>query len=209
MPGDWPTSALCLLNKPSKPPKAPENLRPIALLHPVSKCLATLAAERLRPYVYDLACRFPQFAYVGMRSVEDAIERACAHCATARTMLEGQKYNLHRRREGHKVGQCRGGLTLSLDLSRAFDCLPREVLHASLGFAQTIRVYPDRLSFELTRVGGRGSLRGWPFASSEKKERIIMPSLVLTCSFENGLVFENPWTGTRLKILGRAALAWR
>ena len=136
MPGDWPTSALCLLNKPSKPPKAPENLRPIALLHPVSKCLATLAAERLRPYVYDLACRFPQFAYVSMRSVEDAIECACAHCATARTMLEGQKYNLHRRREGHTVGQCRGGLTLSLDLSRAFDCLPREVLHASLRFAQ-------------------------------------------------------------------------
>ncbi|CAE7639066.1 unnamed protein product, partial [Symbiodinium necroappetens] len=25
----------------------------------------------LRPYVYDLACRFPQFAYVSMRSVED------------------------------------------------------------------------------------------------------------------------------------------
>ena len=136
MPGDWPTSALCLLNKPSKPPKAPENLRPIALLRPVSKCLATLAAERLRPYVYDPACRFPQFAYVSMRSVEDAIERACAHCATARAMLEGQKYNLHRRREGHKAGHCRGGLTLSLDLSRAFDCLPREVLHASLRFAQ-------------------------------------------------------------------------
>ncbi|CAE7903235.1 unnamed protein product [Symbiodinium microadriaticum] len=133
---DWPTSALCLLNKPSKPPKAPENLRPIALLHPVSKCLATLAAERLRPFVFDLACRFPQFAYVGMRSVEDAIERACAHCAAARTVLEGQKYNLHRRREGHTVGHCRGGLTLSLDLSRAFDCLPREVLHASLRFAQ-------------------------------------------------------------------------
>ena len=136
MPGDWPISALCLLNKPSKPPKAPENLRPIALLHPVSKCLATLAAERLRPYVYDLACRFPQFAYVGMRSVEDAIERACAHCAAARTVLAGQKYNLHRRREGHTVGHCKGGLTLSLDLSRAFDCLPREVLHASLRFAQ-------------------------------------------------------------------------
>ena len=71
-----------------------------------------------------------------MRSVEDAIERACAHCAAARTVLEGQKYNLHRRREGHTVGHCRGGLTLSLDLSRAFDCLPREVLHASLRFAQ-------------------------------------------------------------------------
>ena len=72
-----------------------------------------------------------------MRSVEDAIERACAHCAAARTMMEGQqKYNLHRRREGHKAGHSRGGLTLSLDLSRAFDCLPREVLHASLRFAQ-------------------------------------------------------------------------
>ena len=71
-----------------------------------------------------------------MRSVEDAIERACAHCAAARTVMAGQKYNLHRRREGHTVGHCKGGLTLSLDLSRAFDCLPREVLHASLRFAQ-------------------------------------------------------------------------
>ena len=34
------------------------------------------------------------------------------------------------------MGHCKGGLTLSLDLSRAFDCLPREVLHASLRFAQ-------------------------------------------------------------------------
>ena len=56
-----------------------------------------------------------------MRSVEDAVERACAHCATARAVLEGQKYNIHRRREGH---------------TRAFDCLPREVLRASPQFAK-------------------------------------------------------------------------
>ena len=62
MPGAWPRSALCLLSKPSKPPKCPENLRPIALLHPISKCLAKLAAELLRPTVQALAERFPQFA---------------------------------------------------------------------------------------------------------------------------------------------------
>ena len=135
MPGRWSRSALCLLNKPSKPPKQPENLRPIALLHPISKCLAVLVADRLRPHVQALATRYPQFAYIGQRSVEDSIERACAHCAAARKVLAGQKYNLFERREGHKSGHCKGGLTLSLDLSRAFDCLPRSVLRDALIFA--------------------------------------------------------------------------
>ena len=136
MPGAWPRSALCLLSKPSKPPKCPENLRPIALLHPISKRLAKLAAELLRPTVQALAERFPQFAYISQRSVEDSIERACSHCAAVRTTLEAQKYNIHLRREGYRVGKCKGGLTLSLDLSRAFDCLPREVLRSALVFAE-------------------------------------------------------------------------
>ena len=34
------------------------------------------------------------------------------------------------------MGKCKGGLTLSLDLSRAFDCLPRAVLHSALVFAE-------------------------------------------------------------------------
>ena len=89
-------SSLCLLSKPSKPPKCPENLRPIALLHPVSKCLAKLTAELLRPTVQALAVRFPQFAYISQRSVEDSIERTCSHCAAVRTTLEAQKYNIHR-----------------------------------------------------------------------------------------------------------------
>ncbi|CAE7774303.1 Pol [Symbiodinium sp. CCMP2592] len=135
MPGQWPKSSLCLLAKPSKPPKCPENLRPIALLHPVSKCLAKLAAGLLRPTVQHLATRFPQFAYIGGRSVEDSIERACSHCAAVRTTLEAQKYNIHLRRQGHVTGKCKGGITLSLDLSRAFDCLPREILHKALVFA--------------------------------------------------------------------------
>ena len=193
MPGDWPTSALCLLNKPSKPPKAPENLRPIALLHPVSKCLATLAAERLRPFVFDLACRFPQFAYVGLRSVEDAIERACAHCAAARTVMEGQKYNLHRRREGHTVGHCKGGLTLSLDLSRAFDCLPREVLHASLRFAQVDAELIDLIpSFSLiTRITAFWSNSTLEFAKAAVYLRPCGASLsatLYTC-----LAVASPW----------------
>ncbi|CAE7434886.1 Dcun1d2, partial [Symbiodinium sp. CCMP2456] len=34
-----------------------------------------------------LAARYPQYAYIGQRSVEDSIERACAHCAAARDAL--------------------------------------------------------------------------------------------------------------------------
>ncbi|CAE6966199.1 Pol [Symbiodinium sp. CCMP2592] len=135
MPGRWPQSSLCLLAKPTKPPKCPENLRPIALLHPVSKCLAKMAAELLRPTVQHLATCLPQFAYIGGRSVEDSIERACSHCAAVRAVLEAQKYSIHRRRQGHTVGKCKGGITLSLDLSRAFDCLPRDVLHRALTWA--------------------------------------------------------------------------
>ena len=115
-------------------------------VHPVSNCLAKLAAELLRPSVQALAARFPQYAFISQRSVEDSIERACSHCAAVRTTIEAQKYNIHLRRAGCKAGKCKGGLTLSLDLSRAFDCLPREVLHSALVFAE---VHPQLIDLIL------------------------------------------------------------
>ena len=62
-------------------------------------------------------------------------------------------------------------------LSFGCDAYTTQQTDDAIAAALTIRVYPDRLSFELTRVGGRGSLRGWSFPAREKKERIIMPSL--------------------------------
>ena len=52
--------------------------------------------------------RFPQFAYISQRSVEDSIERACSHCAAVRTTLEAQKYNIHLRREGYQWESAKG-----------------------------------------------------------------------------------------------------
>ena len=135
LPHEWSNAQVCLLTKPSKPPHTPAALRPISLLPPVAKALAHIAAQRLQPYLQPLLEKFQQFAYVRGREVHDAIERAAAHCAQARVLMSTQQRSIHKLREGVRCAPCRGGLTLSLDISKAFDKLPRHKIAEALDFA--------------------------------------------------------------------------
>ena len=134
-PDDWRIADICLLPKPNKPVAGPETLRPISLLHPVAKALAVVINDRLRPQLQTLVQELPQFSYLEGRSVQDALDRAMAHCSHVRSILHAQRQNPHLKRQGHAPAACRGGVTLSLDLQQAFDLMPRDSLLSAMQLA--------------------------------------------------------------------------
>ena len=134
-PSEWHVADICLLPKPHKPVAGPETLRPISLLHPVAKALATIINGRIKPNLLQLVDGLPQFSYLEGRSVQDALDRAMAHCTRVRSILNAQRQNVHLKKQGHAPSPCRGGITLSLDLQQAFDLMPRDRLLEAMQLA--------------------------------------------------------------------------
>ena len=135
-PDPWNISELVLIPKPFKPMKSPADLRPIALLPPEIKVLSTLLAERIRPYALQFLADIPQFAYIAGRSLQEALHRVIARCAQVRALVASQAINIHGRRAGKSSQPLCGGMQLSLDISKAYDRLPRRDLEASLRAAE-------------------------------------------------------------------------
>ena len=132
LPAAWNVSELILLPKPFKQLKSPGDLRPISLLPPEIKILSTILAERIRPYALQYLAEVPQYAYVTGRSLDQALCRVIAHCAQVRALISSQATNIHARRAGKRQTAVSGGLQLSLDISKAYDRLPRSALRESL-----------------------------------------------------------------------------
>ena len=62
------------------------------------------------------------------QSTRDALLRASAHCRDVRLLLEAQCRTIHATTKSQPRVPCVGGIQLFLDLTRAFDALPRPVL---------------------------------------------------------------------------------
>ena len=131
-PPKWHDSHLALLAKPGKQPNCPANLRPINLLPAEAKILARIAAKRLRPLITQAAQSVPQFAYIPARQCADAIDRVMSHCMRVREALQGQHRNAWRTGSRASSYKVIGGLQLSLDLTKAYDRLPRRLLRTAL-----------------------------------------------------------------------------
>ena len=132
LPSDMTDCTLSLLPKPGKPSRRPQDLRPLGLQDPSSKLLATMIKGRLMEIVRPYLMSKPQFAYVEGRSIDQAISRVFRRCSRVRDLLRRGVRSVHDRRAGLDAHQCRGGALLSIDLSRAFDMVPRWALSASL-----------------------------------------------------------------------------
>ncbi|CAE6948820.1 Pol [Symbiodinium sp. CCMP2592] len=171
-PDEWHISEICLIPKPNKPLVGPEALRPISLLHPVAKSLASALNKRLLPYLHPAVSSQPQFAYVAGRSAQDALDRALLHCRHVREIMQAQRNTIHLKRQNHQPDALRGGITLSLDLTKAFDLLPRdrlaealEAAHVEPSLAWTILKIHDwaclrfRLGREETTIGSSNGVR--------------------------------------------------
>ena len=70
------------------------------------------------------------------KAIDSAITRVALHCAEVRKLLKHQSLSVHDKRQGRQVAGVCGGAMVSLDLSRAFDQLPRWALQAALEHAQ-------------------------------------------------------------------------
>ena len=134
-PEEWHVADLCLIPKPSKPMTAPEALRPISLIHPISKALSIILNNHIKPQLWQLVHDLPQMAYLEARSVQDTLDRASAHCARVRAVLRAQQQNIHLRKQGHRPADCRGGVLLSIDLRQVFDVMPRSKLQEAMDLA--------------------------------------------------------------------------
>ncbi|CAE7845917.1 unnamed protein product, partial [Symbiodinium necroappetens] len=135
-PEEWHVADLCLIPKPSKPMTGPEALRPISLIHPISKALSLIRNNHIKPQLWQLVHDLTQMAYLEARSVQDALDRASAHCARVRAVLRAQQQNIHLRKQGHRPADCRGGVLLSVDLRQAFDVMPRSKLQEAMDLAK-------------------------------------------------------------------------
>ena len=136
----YPDEATCcswaLLPKPGKAGRRPQDLRPLGLQDPCAKVLALVLRARVMPHVIDYVSGRPQFAYCPHKALDDAVCRVASHCRHVRSRIQHGTLSVHARREGARESTCFGGLMLSVDLSRAFDELPRWSLEAALTHAK-------------------------------------------------------------------------
>ena len=131
-PDIWGTGTIAMLVKPGKSGRHPSELRPIALLEPTGKTVMGLLTTAIQEQIQPLMNRWPQFAYAAGHGTEDAIHRLAEHCRFVRNTLKDFSYPLHSSKQGLKLPNVIGGMTLCLDLTRAFDTVNRQRLFQSL-----------------------------------------------------------------------------
>ncbi|CAK9005416.1 unnamed protein product [Durusdinium trenchii] len=128
IPTSWKSGHLFLLPKPGKPPNSAKNLRPLALQEVFGKAVIGLVSERARASVLDILCSTPQLAYLPFRGTADAIARAVHHCQeVAHLITQFQRPAERQNSQLARTGLI-GGALLSLDLSKAFDSVSRDLL---------------------------------------------------------------------------------
>ena len=131
IPQSWRDATLFLMPKPGKPSTRPNQLRPLALQDPLGKAVLGIVAKIARDQCLHQLCRRPQFAYLPKRGVLDAISRVVNHCRLVRKLI--QEFSVTKNRTPNRpVPLIFGGVQISLDLSQAFDSLPRPTLFDSL-----------------------------------------------------------------------------
>ena len=131
-PSCWSEGTICFLTKANKSGSHPKELRPITLLEPTGKIAMGLLARALDREIGHHLCELPLFAYLCGRGCSEAIMRLTQHCNAVKQQMDTLKYPLHVLAQDGTMPQLVGGITMSLDLSRAFDTVDRDTLLISL-----------------------------------------------------------------------------
>ena len=132
VPQPWKDGWMVLAQKPQKPGRDPSDYRPLCLQDPCGKAMIRLLAERIRPVIQAYARRCPQYAYLAGRSMEGALLNVFHRCRRIRQLTQSSGYSVFARRAGEVSTPFTGGIMLSLDLSAAFDSVPRQQVQKSL-----------------------------------------------------------------------------
>ena len=132
VPPCWSDVDLALILKPDKSGSKPGDYRPIGLSCPLGKKILRCILEPHLDHILQQIRRYPQFAYQQGRSQYDALRKVFTHCASVRTELGKHHKNLHHQHAGSKSTPLFGSLMITVDLSQAFDKMPRELLYQGM-----------------------------------------------------------------------------
>ncbi|OLP94419.1 LINE-1 reverse transcriptase-like [Symbiodinium microadriaticum] len=143
--GDLTDAQMVMLPKAGKSPHLLENLRPIGLMGPPSKALAGALRDRMAAQLQALLRFRPQFAYTAGRGTMNALLRVHMHVAAAARLIRRNQISRCCRHAGQRPLPLGGALSLSLDLSRAFDLADRCCIYATLEKYQVPRSIIDAI----------------------------------------------------------------
>ncbi|CAE7771585.1 pol [Symbiodinium sp. CCMP2592] len=129
---DWKDCYIKWLPKPNKPPVSVEALRPIGLQCPTTKALAGALRERLLQVLHPALASLPQFAYIKQRGTQEALLRVHMHFHQVASILKDNIVDRFQQKAGKKAAKCIGAMSLSLDLSRAFDSASRPEVYQTM-----------------------------------------------------------------------------
>ena len=130
---DWRDCYIRWLPKPNKKPVSVDALRPIGLQCPSTKALACTLKQRLLDILLPAMASLPQFAYIKQRGTMDALLRVHMHFSTVTAMLKENVVDRFQKKLGKKAARCLGAMSLSLDLSKAFDGVDRAEVYRTMG----------------------------------------------------------------------------
>ena len=113
---------------PKRTVVSPKDLRPIALQCAIGKAVLRVIVRKAMQETHAQFVPWPIFAYLRGRSTEHALLLVHQHLRDVRDQCQALTQTIWHRQAKQAAPRCRGGLTLSLDLSNAFDSVDRSHL---------------------------------------------------------------------------------
>ncbi|CAE7580280.1 Pol [Symbiodinium sp. CCMP2592] len=150
-----------LIPKPNKPATEVANLRPIGLQCPSAKVVAGLVRQKLLDVLTPLLQFQPQYAYTKCRGTFNAILRVHGHFEQVGQLLRANRLDRFQQHQGSQRLPFFGGLSLSLDLTKAFDLTDRPRLYGTLsefGVSQDVISIVQQLYKDARYIFRAGSL---------------------------------------------------
>ena len=129
---DWSRAWLVFLKKQNKSGHKANDYRAVGLQCPPGKAVIAALTSRISPFIHKMAMQFPLHGYIPKRGTFTALRQVFQHCHDVRKLCEECATSIHDLKDGKTRPHCVGGLQVFLDLSSAFDMLPRSKLYQAL-----------------------------------------------------------------------------
>ena len=101
-------------------------------MEPLGKIMMGLLATKLKHCIGSHLCQYPHFGFLPMRAATDAVNRVATHCRNIRALVSNGSRTVANQMAGLARMPICGGLSLFVDLERAFDTVDRWLLFQHL-----------------------------------------------------------------------------